>query len=124
MTGEAIDLVARLRDMDSGLSHAVWDRGCQSCALNSNTLNEAATLIEAQAAEIEEATSLLSGLLDEAEDVFVCMADATGIDRHNFPAAFVKARAFLASRTERAAIETTRAGSTLSVAERTNPHSR
>lgn len=33
-------------------------------------------------------------------------------------------RAFLASRTERAAIETTRAGSTLSVAERTNPHSR
>lgn len=51
--GEATDLVARLREVDSGLSHAIWDRGCQSCALNSNTLNEAATLIEAQAAEIE-----------------------------------------------------------------------
>ena len=40
------DIVERLRDMDSGLSHAVWDRGCQSCALNSNTLNEAAAEIE------------------------------------------------------------------------------
>ena len=62
--GEATDLVARLREVDSGLSHAIWDRGCQSCALNSNTLNEAATLIEAQAAEIEEARRLLSESAD------------------------------------------------------------
>ena len=35
----------------------------------------------------------LENLLTEAEDVFVCMADATGIDRHNLPAPFIKARA-------------------------------
>lgn len=34
-------------------------------------------------------------LLTEAEDVFVCMADATGIDRHNYPPAFMRARAAL-----------------------------
>lgn len=38
----------------------------------------------------------LRNLLDEAEDVFVCMTDATGIDRHNYPSAFKAARAALA----------------------------
>jgi len=40
----------------------------------------------------------MEALLDEAEDVFVCMADATGIDRHNFPAPFVTARQALKGR--------------------------
>ena len=33
--------------------------------------------------------------LDEAEDVFVCMADATGIDRHNHPTPYIAARSVL-----------------------------
>lgn len=38
----------------------------------------------------------LKDLLDEAEDVFVCMADATGIDRHNYPRPFTVAREVIA----------------------------
>lgn len=72
-----------------------------------------ATLIEAQAAEIEEARQIISDLRDDDNDWRVMTPDQR-----------CRAEAFLASRTERAAIETTRAGSTLSVAERTNPHSR
>ena len=45
--------------------------------------------------EIERLREALNGLLDEAEDVFVCMADATGVDRHNYPESFLKARAAL-----------------------------
>ena len=45
--------------------------------------------------EIERLREVLSDLLDEAEDVFVCMADATGIDRHNYPEPYLKARAAL-----------------------------
>lgn len=47
------------------------------------------------AAAIESLVAVLDGLLTEAEDVFVCMADATGIDRHNFPAPFIAARTAL-----------------------------
>ena len=47
------------------------------------------------AQEIERLREALSDLLDEAEDVFVCMADATGIDRHNYPEPYLKARAAL-----------------------------
>ncbi len=39
--------------------------------------------------------AVLDELLAEAEDVFVCMADATGIDRHNYPPPYLKARAEL-----------------------------
>lgn len=39
--------------------------------------------------------AVLAELLTEAEDVFVCMADATGIDRHNYPAPYKKARIVL-----------------------------
>ena len=55
--------------------------------------------MEANARLIAAAPDLLDALqnlLDEAEDVFVCMADATGIDRHNYPSAFKAARAALA----------------------------
>lgn len=45
--------------------------------------------------EIERLRAALEELLCEAEDIFVCMADATGIDRHNFPLPFYKARAAL-----------------------------
>lgn len=45
--------------------------------------------------EIERLCEALEELLCEAEDIFVCMADATGIDRHNFPLPFYKARAVL-----------------------------
>lgn len=47
------------------------------------------------AAAIESLVAVLDALLTEAEDVFVCMADATGIDRHNFPAPFIAARTAL-----------------------------
>ena len=47
------------------------------------------------AAAIESLVAVLDALLNEAEDVFVCMADATGIDRHNFPAPFIAARTAL-----------------------------
>ena len=49
-----------------------------------------------QILEITDQIVLCVNLLDEAEDVFVCMADATGIDRHNYPSAFKAARAALA----------------------------
>lgn len=49
-------------------------------------------LLIAAAPKLYEA---LEALLEEAEDVFVCMADATGIDRHNLPAPFIQARAAL-----------------------------
>ena len=38
----------------------------------------------------------LAALMDEAEDIFVCMADATGIDRHALPPQFAAARAAIA----------------------------
>jgi hypothetical protein len=41
---------------------------------------------------IEELEQALNVLLCEAEDVYVCMADATGIDRHSYPPAFQIAR--------------------------------
>ena len=56
-------------------------------------------VMEANARLIAAAPDLLDALqnlLDEAEDVFVCMADATGNDRHNYPSAFKAARAALA----------------------------
>ena len=53
-------------------------------------------VLEQEAAdEIERLREALEELLCEAEDIFVCMADATGIDRHNFPLPFYKARAAL-----------------------------
>jgi hypothetical protein len=39
----------------------------------------------------------LDELLTEAEDVFTCMADATGIDRHKHPDVFIKARGVIES---------------------------
>ncbi len=51
-------------------------------------------------AERDRLREVLSIVLDEAEDVFVCMADATGIDRHNLPKPFVEARAALAAISE------------------------
>ena len=100
-------------------------------AANPATILSLATLIEAQAAEIEGLRAALEpfvqhgracGALADADNgPFWIMTD-TG-HRRDIPAEDFR-RAFLASRTERAAIETTRAGSTLSVAERTNPHSR
>ena len=55
--------------------------------------------LEANARLIAAAPELLgalTALLDEAEDVFVCMADATGIDRHNLPPPYLAARAAIA----------------------------
>ena len=52
-------------------------------------------VMQEAADEIERLREVLSDLLDEAEDVFVCMADATGIDRHNYPEPYLKARAAL-----------------------------
>ena len=46
-------------------------------------------------AENKELKSVLSALLEEAEDIFVCMADLAGIDRHNFPDIFKRAAATL-----------------------------
>ena len=42
--------------------------------------------------QLEEALDML---LAESEDIFVCMADATGIDRHHYPVPFQIARKIL-----------------------------
>lgn len=68
------DLVKRLRrDLASGLSASIGDT-------------------EKAADRIERLEEALDVLLDEAEDVYVCMADSTGINRHNLPTAFEFAR--------------------------------
>ncbi|HLO79197.1 MAG TPA: hypothetical protein VK196_22290 [Magnetospirillum sp.] len=51
--------------------------------------------LAARDGECERLRVVLDELLTEAEDVFVCMADATGIDRHNLPEPFLNARAAL-----------------------------
>lgn len=43
-------------------------------------------------AERDALRALLDELLQEAEDIFVCMADATGINRHSYPKVFRRAR--------------------------------
>lgn len=53
------------------------------------------TMMLEAADRIEELQAALEELLTEAEDVFVCMADATGIDRHHHPMAFLVARSAL-----------------------------
>lgn len=52
-TPDLAGLCERLRELDTDLGHAVWDRGCQSCALASNTITEAAAAIERLVAENE-----------------------------------------------------------------------
>lgn len=49
-------------------------------------------IIYEAADRIEQLEEALDMLLSESEDVFVCMADATGIDRHHYPAPFQAAR--------------------------------
>lgn len=58
MTTQAPDLAGlceRLRELDSDLGHAVWDRGCQSCALASNTISQAVAAIERLSAALQAA---------------------------------------------------------------------
>lgn len=62
--------------------------------ITSHSENEMRALARLMAAS-PELYEALEALLEEAEDVFVCMADATGIDRHNLPAPFIQARAAL-----------------------------
>jgi chromosome segregation ATPase len=50
---------------------------------------------DAAIAEVAKLREALDALLTEAEDVFVCMADATGVDRHNLPEPFRRACAVL-----------------------------
>lgn len=54
------ELCERLRELDSDLGHAVWDRGCQSCALASNTISQAAAAIERLSAENEASRDVLA----------------------------------------------------------------
>lgn len=49
-THDLAGLCERLLELDTDLGHAIWDRGCQSCALASNTITEAAAAIERLAA--------------------------------------------------------------------------
>lgn len=124
MTGEATDLVARLRLRQRACTYKNASLHNQERAAE---YEAAATLIEAQAAEIEGLTLQARQMADalllldrerKREGVrFVHLQRAVA-------AAAGSARAFLASRTKRAAIETTRVGSTLSAAERTSPHFR
>lgn len=60
----------------------------ETCRANARLIAAAPDLLEA-----------LSELLAEAEDIFVCMADATGIDRHRHPESFKKATAAIAKAT-------------------------
>ena len=66
----------------------IWGRTNAEAEANARLIAAAPDLLEA-----------LSELLAEAEDIFVCMADATGIDRHRHPAPFKKARAAIAKAT-------------------------
>lgn len=80
---------------ESEINPGVWYVGNDFFALlrtDSSSHPEADARLAALAPDLVEA---LDALLTEAEDVFVCMADATGIDRHNFPAPFIAARAAL-----------------------------
>jgi hypothetical protein len=61
---------------------------------------EASAALEAKNARIAELKLALNELLIEAEDIFICMADATGIDRHNHPSAFAKARGALGEKND------------------------
>lgn len=83
MSGEATDLVARLRE------RTAYDKKFYPPA--DPMWTEAAALIEAQAAEIEEARQIISDLRDDDNDWRVMTPDQRR-----------RAEAFLASRPERA----------------------
>lgn len=51
-----------------------------------------ADILRNAAERIEMLEKALDMLLVESEDIFVCMADATGIDRHQYPETFMIAR--------------------------------
>lgn len=104
MSGEATDLVARLRE------RATYDKKFYPPA--DPMWTEAATLIEAQAAEIEEARRLLTifdkhlgeddGMWTDGSTVQSEWIGEGGV-RHSLTfGLFRQVRAFLASRTERA----------------------
>ena len=103
-------------------------------AANPATILSLATLIEAQAAEIEGLRKAVepfakAGQLFDTGDYAMYDASiyrpAAGDDFSLHSGHLLAARrAFLASRTESAAIETTHAGSTLSAVERTSPRFR
>jgi len=89
-----------IRDYPEAVRRGDWERIARLLSGRLRQMDKRAKAANARAdsliAELKEARGKLSDLLDEAEDVFVCMADATGISRHNFPPPYVKARAFLA----------------------------
>lgn len=82
MTGalivSAVDIVAEVR---GGVICGSWGR---------HAVHTSRARLIAAAPDLLAA---LEGLLTEAEDIFVCMADATGIDRHAVPKPFEAARA-------------------------------
>jgi len=53
------------------------------------------------AAENASLKNILNDLLCEAEDVFNCMADMAGIDRHSYPEPYKRARAALTEQGEK-----------------------
>ena len=57
-----------------------------------DTIRRLQDSVSAAEAREQKLRKHLETVLDEAEDVFVCMADATGIDRHNMPKPFIAAR--------------------------------
>lgn len=96
-------------DMHSKHTPGPWDvdEGDKSTIYELDAANPIAEVFSDRSAEENEANArliaaapelldALTALLDEAEDVFVCMADATGIDRHNLPPQFAAARAAIA----------------------------
>jgi hypothetical protein len=71
-----------------------WAKLFKECAC---LLRQKDRTIETLRAANAELIEKLSDLIDEAEDVFVCMADATGINRHKLPPQFIAAHATLAA---------------------------
>lgn len=61
MTPEHAALCERLNDMDNDLGHSIWDRGCQSCAIASNAINQAAAAIERLSADIDRLKMAICG---------------------------------------------------------------
>ena len=98
-TPDLAGLCERLRELDSDLGHAVWDRGCQSCALASNTITEAAAAIERLAAEnaaMREALEPFARILpssfyasdgSEGENYFAVLHDNSRHDQPDFSGA-------------------------------------
>lgn len=65
---QSVERVRAAREACSDLGHAVWDRGCQSCAFASNALTEAADAMEELLTLLSEAGRALEPFARRCEE--------------------------------------------------------